>query len=226
MGNSSRVRTDSVPSAGIDTLFSAPRRCLGMTHEIAVIPGDGIGQEVTPAAVEVLKALAIDFEFVDADAGDAVKEGDRRGAAPGDPRPRGVGGRDAVRRGQRDGRGRHVCRFGRRSTRSSTFGPRKRIGDRRRPPRDGPDLPPGEHRGRLRGSRGSTDARRLDAHPRRHGVGLGTTRRVRLRLRRRRRPRQLLDRPQGQRHARDGRSLPRHRQIGRPRRTASRPIRY
>jgi len=45
-----------------------------MTHEIAVIPGDGIGQEVTPAAVEVLKALAIDFEFVDADAGDAVKE--------------------------------------------------------------------------------------------------------------------------------------------------------
>ena len=45
-----------------------------MTHEIAVIPGDGIGQEVTPAAVEVLEALDIDFEFVEADAGDAVKE--------------------------------------------------------------------------------------------------------------------------------------------------------
>ena len=45
-----------------------------MTHEIAVIPGDGIGQEVTPAAVEVLEALAVDFEFVDADAGDAVKD--------------------------------------------------------------------------------------------------------------------------------------------------------
>ena len=44
-----------------------------MTHEIAVIPGDGIGQEVTPAAVDVLKALDIDFEFVEADAGDAVK---------------------------------------------------------------------------------------------------------------------------------------------------------
>ena len=44
-----------------------------MTHEIAVIPGDGIGQEVTPAAVDVLDALDIDFEFVDADAGDAVK---------------------------------------------------------------------------------------------------------------------------------------------------------
>jgi len=45
-----------------------------MTHEIAVIPGDGIGQEVTPAAVEVLEALDIDFEFVEGEAGDAVKE--------------------------------------------------------------------------------------------------------------------------------------------------------
>ncbi|KDE58929.1 isocitrate dehydrogenase [Halostagnicola sp. A56] len=45
-----------------------------MTHEIAVIPGDGIGQEVTPAAVEVLEALEIDFEFREADAGDRVKE--------------------------------------------------------------------------------------------------------------------------------------------------------
>ncbi|SIS03769.1 isocitrate/isopropylmalate dehydrogenase family protein [Natronorubrum thiooxidans] len=45
-----------------------------MTHEIAVIPGDGIGQEVTPAATDVLEALDIDFEFVEADAGDAVKE--------------------------------------------------------------------------------------------------------------------------------------------------------
>ncbi|MFD1562734.1 3-isopropylmalate dehydrogenase [Haloarchaeobius amylolyticus] len=45
-----------------------------MTHEIAVIPGDGIGQEVTPAAIEVLESLDIGFEFVEADAGDAVKE--------------------------------------------------------------------------------------------------------------------------------------------------------
>jgi len=44
-----------------------------MTHEIAVIPGDGIGQEVTPAAVEVLEALSIDFEFVEGEAGDAVE---------------------------------------------------------------------------------------------------------------------------------------------------------
>jgi len=44
-----------------------------MTHEIAVIPGDGIGQEVTPAAVEVLEALGLDFDFVEGDAGDAVK---------------------------------------------------------------------------------------------------------------------------------------------------------
>ena len=45
-----------------------------MTHRIAVIPGDGIGQEVTPAAVEVLEALDLDFEFVEGEAGDAVKE--------------------------------------------------------------------------------------------------------------------------------------------------------
>jgi 3-isopropylmalate dehydrogenase len=46
-----------------------------MTHEIAVIPGDGIGQEVTPAAVDVLEAIeTVDFEFVEANAGDAVLE--------------------------------------------------------------------------------------------------------------------------------------------------------
>jgi 3-isopropylmalate dehydrogenase len=45
-----------------------------MTHEIAVIPGDGIGQEVTPAAVDVLEAIeTVDFEFVYGEAGDAVK---------------------------------------------------------------------------------------------------------------------------------------------------------
>jgi 3-isopropylmalate dehydrogenase len=45
-----------------------------MTHQIAVIAGDGIGKEVTPAAVDVLEALDIDFGFVEGDAGDAVKE--------------------------------------------------------------------------------------------------------------------------------------------------------
>jgi len=45
-----------------------------MTHQIAVIPGDGIGQEVTPAAVDVLNALDVEFEFVEGDAGDAVEE--------------------------------------------------------------------------------------------------------------------------------------------------------
>ncbi|MFC6865456.1 isocitrate/isopropylmalate dehydrogenase family protein [Halomicroarcula sp. GCM10025817] len=45
-----------------------------MTHEIAVIPGDGIGQEVTPAAVEVLEAIeSVDFDFVEGEAGDAVQ---------------------------------------------------------------------------------------------------------------------------------------------------------
>jgi len=52
-----------------------------MTHEIAVIPGDGIGREVTPAAVEVLEALPVDLEFVHGEAGDAVAE------ERGDPLP-------------------------------------------------------------------------------------------------------------------------------------------
>ena len=43
-----------------------------MTDErIAVVPGDGVGQEVVPVAVDVLDAVG-DFEFVHADAGDAV----------------------------------------------------------------------------------------------------------------------------------------------------------
>jgi len=45
-----------------------------MTEEIAVIPGDGIGGEVVPAAIEVLEALAPDFEFVEGEAGDHVLE--------------------------------------------------------------------------------------------------------------------------------------------------------
>ncbi|GAB3416247.1 bifunctional 3-isopropylmalate/3-methylmalate dehydrogenase [Haloparvum alkalitolerans] len=50
-----------------------------MTHEVAVIEGDGIGQEVIPAAVAVLDAVAeaneeLDFAYVEAEAGDAVKE--------------------------------------------------------------------------------------------------------------------------------------------------------
>ncbi|QDX39539.1 isocitrate/isopropylmalate dehydrogenase family protein [Salarchaeum sp. JOR-1] len=44
-----------------------------MSEEIAVIPGDGIGSEVVPVAVDVLDAVG-DFEFVHADAGDAVAE--------------------------------------------------------------------------------------------------------------------------------------------------------
>ncbi len=45
-----------------------------MSYEITVIPGDGIGQEVVPAAVDVLESLDVDFEFVEAEAGDHVKE--------------------------------------------------------------------------------------------------------------------------------------------------------
>ena len=52
-----------------------------MTERVAVVPGDGIGQEVVPAALEVLAATSADFEFVEADAGDHVAE------AGGDPLP-------------------------------------------------------------------------------------------------------------------------------------------
>ncbi|WP_336344716.1 isocitrate/isopropylmalate dehydrogenase family protein [Halalkalicoccus ordinarius] len=51
-----------------------------MTDEIAVIPGDGIGQEVVPAAVEVLDSVGR-FEFTEAEAGDRVKR------ETGDPLP-------------------------------------------------------------------------------------------------------------------------------------------
>jgi 3-isopropylmalate dehydrogenase len=52
-----------------------------MTHEIAVVPGDGIGTEVTPAAVEVLGALDAPLEFVYGEAGDGAA------AEYGDPLP-------------------------------------------------------------------------------------------------------------------------------------------
>lgn len=37
--------------------------------KLGVIPGDGIGQEVTPAAVQVLQAVVPDLEIVAAEAG-------------------------------------------------------------------------------------------------------------------------------------------------------------
>jgi 3-isopropylmalate dehydrogenase len=45
-----------------------------MTDTIAVIPGDGIGQEVVPATIRTLEALALPFEYVEGAAGDAVLE--------------------------------------------------------------------------------------------------------------------------------------------------------
>jgi 3-isopropylmalate dehydrogenase len=52
-----------------------------MSHEIAVVPGDGIGREVTPAAVRVLATLDPSLSFEEYDAGDAVA------AESGDPLP-------------------------------------------------------------------------------------------------------------------------------------------
>ena len=45
-----------------------------MSEEIAVIPGDGIGQEVVPAAVRVLQTLDLGLSFIECEAGDAVYE--------------------------------------------------------------------------------------------------------------------------------------------------------
>jgi homoisocitrate dehydrogenase len=45
-----------------------------MTHTICLIPGDGIGREVVPAAAEVLQALALELDFVEAEAGFACFE--------------------------------------------------------------------------------------------------------------------------------------------------------
>lgn len=46
-----------------------------MTHKICVIEGDGIGHEVIPAAVSILKALGLDAEYTYAKAGyDCYKE--------------------------------------------------------------------------------------------------------------------------------------------------------
>ena len=41
-------------------------------YEVTVIPGDGIGAEVTPAAVRVLEAVDVGFSFIEAEAGDHV----------------------------------------------------------------------------------------------------------------------------------------------------------
>ncbi len=43
-----------------------------MTTEIAVIPGDGIGSEVMPAAIDVLEAVDVEFSFTEGEAGDHV----------------------------------------------------------------------------------------------------------------------------------------------------------
>jgi len=51
-----------------------------MSETIAVVPGDGIGHEVVPAALRVLDAV-VDFEYDHVEAGDAVAE------RTGDPLP-------------------------------------------------------------------------------------------------------------------------------------------
>ena len=75
-----------------------------MTHEIAVIPGDGIGQEVTPAATAVLAETTVDFRFRHGEAGDetraetgeALPEGTRALAADADATLFGAAGETAA----------------------------------------------------------------------------------------------------------------------------------
>lgn len=43
-----------------------------MTHNIAVLPGDGIGPEIVEQAVRVLKALGVPFDIKQAAVGGAA----------------------------------------------------------------------------------------------------------------------------------------------------------
>ena len=60
-----------------------PHHSLPITHRgstrICVIEGDGIGHEVVPVAVEAMRAVAPDLEFISAEAGFECFQ--RRGAA-------------------------------------------------------------------------------------------------------------------------------------------------
>lgn len=51
------------------SLYSAPARSGERKRRIGLIPGDGVGLEVVPAAKQVLAALGLDLEFVHLDAG-------------------------------------------------------------------------------------------------------------------------------------------------------------
>ncbi|MWG35690.1 isocitrate/isopropylmalate dehydrogenase family protein [Halomarina oriensis] len=43
-----------------------------MSYDIAVVPGDGVGREVTPATVRVLESLDVPFSFTEYEAGDGT----------------------------------------------------------------------------------------------------------------------------------------------------------
>ncbi len=140
-----RVRRRTEPLSPADYVPPA------MTHEIAVIPGDGIGQEVTPAAVEVLEAIdAVDFDFVEGAAGDAVKA-ETGEALPEETRDLAA---DATRRcSARPARRRPTssCPSGRSSAPLPTSARPARIRARRRPARHRYRVHPGEHRGVYKG---------------------------------------------------------------------------
>src|SRR5690606_16751951 len=54
--------------------ITSPRIGNTMTHKIAVLPGDGIGPEITEQAVRVLTALELDLDLQTASVGGAAYE--------------------------------------------------------------------------------------------------------------------------------------------------------
>ena len=171
---------------------------------ITLIPGDGIGPEVTQAVVRILKAAGTDIEWERHDAGviafkrfgqslpvaaarlDSQKQG----------RPQGSGD-DADRRGLHE-RQRRLAQ-GARSLREPPPGaePARRVEPLHR---RGPDHRPREHRGSLLGSRARGRARRRREPEDHHREGVDADRALRVRARARDGPEEGHGDPQGQHH--------------------------
>jgi homoisocitrate dehydrogenase len=67
---------------------------MSMPHRICAIPGDGIGQEVVPAAITVLRVLLPDLEVIEAEAGFGCFE--RHGTAVPDATLEAIAGTEAT----------------------------------------------------------------------------------------------------------------------------------
>ncbi len=161
------------------------------TYRIAVLPGDGIGQEVTPEAVRVLEAVGkgtgSGFEFERGLVGGAAIDATGKPLAAGHARAVPRVARDPVRGGRRAQVGRRAARA---AARTRPPGDSQGAGPLREPP-SGEVL--SHARGRLaaqaRGGRGD----RPHGHPRADRRPLLRRAAGRRALRRRRRPRDQHD---------------------------------